>query len=164
MHWDGLRWQLTPFPPVTNPFRDESLQAVAALSPRDVWAVGAYKTSNRSGDGPVAYHWNGTSWRRVAVPNQPGAARYNLGGWPLGAIAAVSPTDIWAVPQAGHALHWDGRSWQVITSPGPPQYSVPVSAASAVSTRDIWAVGPDSLTAYHWNGQRWSAVSIAPAG
>jgi hypothetical protein len=164
LHWDGTRWQITPLPPVTNPFRVESLQAVAALSPHNVWAVGAYKTFNRSGGGPVAYHWDGTVWQRVAVPNEPGAAHDDLGGWPLGALAAVSPTDIWALNQAAHALHWDGRGWHIIASPGSPQYGVLVSAASAVSTSDVWAVGPYSLTASHWDGQRWSPVSIAPAG
>ena len=36
--------------------------------------------------------------------------------------------------------------------------------ASVLSTSDIWAVGPNSLTASHWDGHHWDPVSIASAG
>jgi hypothetical protein len=47
------------------------VSAVAALSPTNVWAVGAGPGS--SGDIPAALieHWNGTSWSIVSTPSGP---------------------------------------------------------------------------------------------
>src|SRR5262249_19248287 len=65
--WDGLSWQ-----PVDTPGlpagRDAVLTGVGASSPRDVWAVGSIS----QGDGPdhaLILHWNGTSWKRMTVPD-----------------------------------------------------------------------------------------------
>ena len=44
----------------------QNLNAVAARSATDVWAVGA--TSQSDDSQPLAVHWNGRSWTRVPTP------------------------------------------------------------------------------------------------
>src|SRR5205823_4438262 len=59
------------------------------------------------------------SWAVAASPNPSGSLQYLFG------IAAVSPTDIWAVgvydptPSSSWTLilHWDGNQWSQISSP-----------------------------------------------
>jgi hypothetical protein len=60
-HWDGTRWRI-----VASPRKRRNtiaaLSAVAAIVPRDVWAVGEvlYET--------VAAHWNGARWGIAPSP------------------------------------------------------------------------------------------------
>ncbi|HEY0071062.1 MAG TPA: S-layer homology domain-containing protein, partial [Chloroflexia bacterium] len=85
-HWDGTTWDLGPFTSV-----HAGLSEVDATGPDDVWVVG---TRNYNNDiqgfhesGSVILHWNGTRWEDMSHPVQ----EY------LAGVAAVSPTDIWAV-------------------------------------------------------------------
>jgi hypothetical protein len=155
-----------------------SFYGVTALSSRDAWAVG-YSGAN----GPVALtlaeHWNGSSWTVVPTPSPGGSSATSL----LYDVAAVSPTDIWAVgtyldSPAQDALqtlveHWNGTSWTVVPSPDPygNTYDAMLWGVSAVSARDIWAVGegnppgpesgvegPPQGLIEHWNGTSWTVV------
>jgi hypothetical protein len=67
---------------------------VAVVSQRDAWAVGSY-VSSPSVDKPLALvlHWNGSSWRQVAVPH------YGPKGSPdlLTAVSASSSGNVIAV-------------------------------------------------------------------
>jgi hypothetical protein len=61
-HWDGTRWRIVASPRGRlNPIA--ALSAVAAIAPRDAWAVGnvLYET--------VAAHWNGIRWGIAPTPN-----------------------------------------------------------------------------------------------
>jgi hypothetical protein len=61
-HWDGTRWRIVASPRGRlNPIA--ALSAVAAIAPRDAWAVGnvLYET--------VAAHWNGVRWGIAPIPN-----------------------------------------------------------------------------------------------
>jgi hypothetical protein len=168
MHWDGVHWQHAPLPPQADAQRLERLDAVAALSARDVWAVGTFNASGTGGGGgpgPLAFHWDGARWRAVPVPNDPDAAHSEgLQGWELHAIAAISPVDIWAMGPPSHAAHWNGHVWRAFALTGPSLSEPAISAVSAESTRDVWAVGLGTVLADHWDGHRWTAVSTAPAG
>src|SRR5215472_15425069 len=64
------------------------LLALAAVSTNDVWSAGlSYPTEG--GEQPLIEHWNGTSWTVVPAPTLPTRHKIN-------AIAAASPTNIWA--------------------------------------------------------------------
>jgi hypothetical protein len=63
-------------------------------------------------------------------------------------IAAVSTSDVWAVGDyspAGQNLvvQWNGTGWNVVPSPYPQGTVSGLSAISADSADDIWAVGSD---------------------
>jgi S-layer homology domain len=57
---------------------------VTALSPSDIWAVGANGQT-------LTEHWNGSSWSVVSSPS-PGSS-YNY----LNGVTAISSSDVWAV-------------------------------------------------------------------
>jgi hypothetical protein len=120
--------------------------AVAAVSPTDVWAVG-YSEGGTVGatDAPLIEHFDGQSWK--IVPSvYPAPSPFNV----LYGIAALSPTNIWAVGYAnensqgknGQALieHWDGTRWTLVSSPSAGNATLLYSVA-AVSSTNIWAVG-----------------------
>jgi hypothetical protein len=99
----------------------------------------------------------------------------------LGSVAAISPRAAWAVgsrPDAEGfpvtlAERWNGTGWAVVPTPDPPAPLPPspadvLDAVTAVSASDAWAVGGAGEMsgqmaaglAEHWNGSRWTAVSV----
>jgi hypothetical protein len=131
------------------------LNAVAAASGSDAWAVG--------GNGKaLTLHWNGKAWTRVATPSISNASLYG--------VAAVSSSDAWAVgtgTASGRTLilHWNGSRWSRVSSPG-PEDSI-LYGISAVSAADAWAVGTiyrhgaasTRTLIVHWNGTSWRQVA-----
>jgi hypothetical protein len=80
-------WSIVPSP---NPGRNSYLYGVAAVSARNVWAVGDY--DNASGvQQTLIEHWNGARWRVIPSPSPGTIANF------LSALAVVSATDHWAV-------------------------------------------------------------------
>ena len=156
-HWNGTAWSAVASP---NGPHGGFLYAVAALSPRNAWAVG---------EGPLIEHWNGIRWSVVASPqvtnDQRDPAR-------LTGIAAISPTNIWAVGnsfRAGNLTlieHWNGQKWSVV--PGPGSGALQLTSIAALPAGAMWAVGVrgralDRAASEHWNGSRW-ARTTAPGG
>lgn len=155
-----------------NPGKLNELNAVAAISPSDAWAVGSYCIAHCSFTQPQTYrsmilHWNGARWARVASPN-PGTFDQ------LAGVAAVSATDIWAAgiysSKAGTeplVLHWNGSAWRrvTVTAAGPDVFNV--NAVSASGSDDVWiAADADANRNFvlHWNGQTWSRMNVASPG
>jgi hypothetical protein len=166
-HWDGTNWSVVPSPNVGS--EENVLQAVAAVSATDIWAVG------RAGADPntvtLTEHWDGISWSIVPSPN-PGPHQNRL--W---AVAAVGPNDVWAVgdsgislePQLTLILHWNGSQWQPSASPNGPPPANGLSGIAVVSATDIWAVGltcciqgVDFTLTEHWDGTSWSIIPSQP--
>jgi hypothetical protein len=87
-HWDGTKWTVVhvPFPPNTmgNP-----LFSVSGSGSTDVWAVGVSVAFDANYE-PLSVHWDGSTWRRVRVPD-PGDDASLL------SVDAVSATDAWTV-------------------------------------------------------------------
>lgn len=83
-------WKIIPNP-TPDSSTSSSFRSIAAVSSKDVWAVGYYVDSQTQKYRTLIEHWNGTRWSVVKSPN-PGAA-YNI----LNGVTAISATDIWAV-------------------------------------------------------------------
>ncbi len=148
-----------------------SLNAVAAISANDAWAVGYYSASHNEGQGEktLIEHWNGSSWSVVKSPN---AA---LDSSVLTGIAALASNNVWAVGYAASNSnksntsvsqtlieHWNGFSWMIINSPDPGPQSQ-LYAVAALAEENIWAVGsyggnPAQTLVEHWNGSSWTVV------
>lgn len=100
---------------------------VAAVSARDVWAVGSAGTGTAGQ--PLAAHWNGTNWQVVAGLTPPAHASPFFGygsGAALVAVAALNAQDLWAVGSAPTAagtrpliMQWTGGRWHTVASPHP---------------------------------------------
>jgi hypothetical protein len=159
-HWDGTRWSLVRAPVATWNYNE--LSAVSATSSTDAWSVG-YRLVGPYLEQTFVVHWDGVRWRIVPSPNV-GSGSNSLSG-----VAAISPTDVWAVGQGdspdinnGRVLiqHWDGTSWSVVRSPNTGTRLSQLTAISALSSTDIWAVGMrgHSTLVEHWDGVAWSIV------
>jgi hypothetical protein len=167
--------QDTPSP---NP-RGNTLNAVAAASTSDAWAVGFQNSNNLNDSRTLTQHWNGSAWTTVFSPN-PGIASSltcaNLNsGNVLTAVAAVSSNDVWAVGYfftctsllKPMAMHWNGAQWSVVPTPKlNTNDNAAFNSIVALAANDIYAVGyqPASNGAVltlieHWNGVAWSVVS-----
>ncbi len=161
MHWDGAAWTIIPTPLSSG----SSVDAVAAISTNDVWAVG-YDVSSQDFSNATTYamHWDGTSWSTVPSPN--GALPFNL----LHGRAGASANDVWAVGSSSDsttgdsqtlAMHWDGTGWTVISTAsltGPSAFT----AAVTLSTNNVWAVGSTNGQALieRWNGRTWTIAAL----
>src|SRR5918999_63116 len=89
-------------------------------------------------------------------------------------VATLSSDDAWAVgsffdaeAQADRSLiqHWDGRAWRIAPAPTVGTGYESLWGVSAVSPRDVWAVGrswerfgPERSMILRWNGRRWRVV------
>ena len=164
-HWDGAAWTVVPSPNVAG--FSNVLGAIRAVSPTDIWAVGA--SSATGTQQTLVLHWDGHTWAQVASPS-PGTMAA------LSAVRTVSATDAWAVGFFAKGtrdrpliLHWDGQKWTQVASPHPGVEGV-LAGVAAVSATNAWAVGTffngsaeRSLT-LHWNGQKWAQVASPNPG
>ena len=152
----------------SGPF--SGLTGVAALSARDVWAIG----------GLFALHWDGTEWSKRALPDLDQGL-----GWRLDTVGAVAPSDVWfgglvaISPFYSDVLmvRWNGSEWDRTDAihlreqevwPFNPRNGAP-DAVLALSADDVWAVGvadgfsPATTTvglAVHWDGSEWTEVDV----
>lgn len=152
-HWDGKKWSVVSSPYI--PYGAE-LNAVVAISAKDVWAVG------EGNDESLTEHWDGKQWSYVSD-----IAR---GPTILQSVAASGPDDVWATGEFGDpnpnvfAEHWNGSEWsysQVVDNFARSSFSGVV----ALSPNNAWAVGYEAPSysnnvlqtlIEHWNGSRWS--------
>jgi hypothetical protein len=112
---------------------------IVALSTSDVWAV-----TNRIVNGGTyrlaILHFDGTSWKRVQVPD------VQVSDYGLFQMAEAGPADVWAVGTeccgSGKTLtlNWSGGSWVRIASPNVRGEPIELNAV-AVVPGSVWTVG-----------------------
>jgi hypothetical protein len=170
-HWNGTSWTVSSLRS-----GDAFLLAVAADATNDVWAVG-FEGPENDDSGTLVLHYNGSTWESLPSPN------VGRGANQLNAVAALSPSDVWAVgfstpvapPQEAATLnlieHYDGTSWSVIPSPNRGPTSIFESnrllGVTAISANNVWAYGSyfaadgsghQKTLLMNWNGSTWSIV------
>ena len=173
-HWDGTSWTDVQVPRPAG--RQATLSGVDDLSPTDAWAVGQSSSASDLNARTLIEHWDGTSWSIIPSPNPatgiPGDEDV------LTAIGGTGRNDLWAAgwetDQSTQTIfllfeHWDGTSWSAMPSPTPIRSAQFASSITAVSSKNVWAVGVDETgqrrtLAAHWNGQAWSIVPTPNVG
>jgi len=163
-HWDGATWSIIPTPNPPGQIAGPSLNAVAAVSTNDVWAVGGAGIHGYPG-AAVLEHWDGIAWSLAAAP----AATQTWSSSSRFGVAAVAGNDVWAAGDFD-SFHWDGSSWAVV---GGAQTT---EAATAAGPTDVWTVGSYTYSdgdytygpftlAYRWNGSSWvQSATVSPTG
>ena len=159
-HWDGLSWIVQRSPVQNN---NAQLTGVSAISSSEAWAVGYQGIVPQHG---LIEYWNGSSWKvsRAPAPRTAVLAFF--------AVSAAGGRSAWAVGYVTYFIgnnhkfapralieHWNGHSWKVQPSPSPAHAYMELTAVSALSTTNAWAVGytfPGSGFPYrtfieHWN-------------
>ncbi|MBV9380591.1 MAG: hypothetical protein JO242_07975, partial [Streptosporangiaceae bacterium] len=174
-HWNGTSWTVVRTPNTGPNF--SSFYGLAA-SGGEAWAVGV-RLNARYQDRALIDVWKGGKWS-IADSPQPGSVRDMLF-----AASALSPSDVWVVGDREGAdnkfetlaEHWNGHRWSVVATPDPGSSGNHLYAVDAVSPDNVWAVGqqlgsglpdqglpdqglPNQGLAEHWNGHRWSVVSL----
>ncbi|MGB8345059.1 MAG: hypothetical protein WCD86_09250, partial [Ktedonobacteraceae bacterium] len=166
-------WSQWHIVPGSNAGPQNELTAIAALSGKDVWAVGDYHAPAPSLSKTLTEHWNGTRWRVVSSPNV-GVADHLYG------VAMVASDDVWAVGNSFNShdvgftliLHWNGTNWRVVKSPGAgAPNGTTLYAATAITANNVWAVGQRlngqgifQTLIEHWNGTSWSTITSPNLG
>jgi len=154
-HYDGTAWHSVPSPTVGAA---DQLNAVAALAPNDVWAVGSSIAVEHDPTLTLIEHYDGNKWSAVPSPNVgPNSANQSNR---LFGITAVSPTDIWAFGSyfaangSGHQmtllLHWDGSAGTMAPSPNPTKgdFLDDVLFGGVVTAPgSVWIVGSEDTAA-----------------
>ena len=140
----------------------DELDAVAAVTPNDVWAVGLSQDIMYDEMSPLFEHWDGHAWS-VASYAANGVSGSNFVG-----VTAISKHDVWAVGSNGGAAvtaHWDGATWQLAFAPTPADGNyASFKSVSATAADDVWAVGLYISGGFwhtlieHWDGSAWSIV------
>lgn len=155
---------------------DNTYGAVAAVSPRDVWAAGNFlpdtAASNQDATLATAAHFDGSRWTQTPVPDS--GPNFNT----LFGVAAIAGR-AWAVGVAlddsyhAHSLieAWDGSSWRVAAAPWLDTQRDILYSAAAMSAADVWAVGEQQdgsgtfgTLIEHWDGRKWSVVPSPDPG
>jgi hypothetical protein len=159
---DG-KWHKIPAVDAVTAANDyNSLNAIAALSATDVWAVGNFHRFSDAADKTLVERWDGTQWKLVPTPNT--SSQTNI----LAGVAVVGSDDAWAV---GYFVehdsyqtlleHWDGKTWRITPS---GTHKGLLSAVVRVAKDDVWAVGSTDYVGNglieHWDGKAWTETTL----
>jgi Carboxypeptidase regulatory-like domain len=159
MRWNGSTFSIVRSPNVRN--RANVLEDVDGTGSSDVWAVG-HEDSITFGDRKtLILRWDGSRWRRIPSPSPGSETDQSI----LTGVAAISPTDAWAVgtfrttdpaDAASLTLHWNGTAWTSF----PNNCGTSLREVFALSATNVWAVGGSSTC--RWNGTTWTSIPAAP--
>lgn len=137
-HYDGRSWTIVRSPDIGT--GDNYLSGIAALGPRNVWAVGRARVGSRFV--PLALHWNGRAWSARTLP----AA--GTGDNVLNGVTAAAG-GLWAVGSAAGARgvqrtlteRYAGGRWHIAASPNANRADNILYAATVTGGGQVWAVG-----------------------
>ncbi len=144
VRWNGAGYDT--FPALT----DATLFGVWGTGPDDVWAVGG--TPSGAGDDDVLLRFDGSSWRKVEIPEPRGAAYYKLWG--------TGPDDVWICGQGGLVLHVTDQGFRWYQGPIPTTlFTVSGNAAG-----EVWVVGGAPVQLLTLDRQADAFVAVEPPG
>lgn len=173
----GGAWSEVPLPALPAG-SDVQVYGIDAASPHSGFIVGDFDDEI---GGLLTERRNGSTWEVVPAPVPPGTI-----GAALLDVDEIAPGNAWAVgyaqildgsipdPEGGPSeqldhyepvvRHWDGTAWQSVAMPAIAE-SWYLLSMTAVSARDIWAVGRTAdldPVLVHYDGTAWSAVTVPP--
>jgi len=151
--WNGASWQSLAVPGASS-FALSPFPVVAASSATNVWIFGWLTNGSEK-----ILRWNG-SWHTVPLPPD-GAADSPV---------VFSSTDVWVIggqwiSRSGSCSttlwNWTGAKWTTHT------VGFCATGLSGTWAKNVWATGTETLpvtkariSAAHWNGTRWNAVTM----
>ena len=142
-HWNGLRWGATALPDLGLPASDlrwASINGLADVGPRDVWADITSNGTSANQPGTILLHWNGEAWSPVAFPysgsaSSPVASDGQGGIWLVTADDGGDGTIAWFD-------HYAGGRWTRSRVPSGEGEQPEVSYLSPIpGTRSLLAAG-----------------------
>lgn len=146
VHWDGRRWRrLVRELPERS--RSLTLTKVSASTPANVWI----NAEDYEGSDSGLLRFDGRRWSFLPIETDETD--------PYQEVLALGDEEAWAFGERW-AQHFDGRTWG--------RYETPITtlAATALSPRDIWAVGTvadgwsSEPAAAHYDGRGWQRTPL----
>lgn len=151
---------------------DAWIEAMAATSSTDIWAVGTMFPDDSEYGGKLCLHWDGNSWKKVTIPEFGTSATW------IYSAATPSQGELWIAGDTINAA--DDQSWSCIVAqykngkwtsallPAPtPNDGAYLNAMTIDASGTVWAAG--SITAnsvniplvFHLNGGTWQISDIS---
>jgi hypothetical protein len=180
VRWSGRSWRQVgatlQVPGGAGSGNDLTVTSVAILSRTDVW-VGGFESFLISfkppvtGDAPLAYHWNGHTWKTVTIP----LTKPNT----LGSVARIRVVNghLWAVGSqslfAGSAepllAELRRGAWRALPVAPPIPFPSVLTDVAADGRGGMWVSGnivsgPALGVLERWNGTRWVSGGLLPPG
>jgi hypothetical protein len=155
--------------------RGDTLNAIAARTARDIWAVGYRQRSVHAPRRTLIEHWNGTAWHIVPSPDTGSGDNFLFG------VTTVTAASAWAVGSGlastgtrtvALAERWNGSAWVIVPATSPGADYTSLAGVVATGPASAWAVGsqravagrPFRTLAERWNGRSWRTVRTASPG
>jgi hypothetical protein len=143
-----------------------SLDAVAAVSRHEIWAVGGGAGQQSR---PVVVHWDGLALQTTRLPWHSAtlsgvAARSASDVWTVGSVKVVAGARRWWFRPL--LVHWDGRIWHRI-NPAVLTADDSLNTVAESPSGDVWIAGEsrqDHPFLLHRHGSVWRRVRPGPAG
>jgi len=183
LRWNGHSFKsIAPLPAPTSsqPLSDEIhvFSATRFGSDTEGWSLAQreqYVDDSAQGLDPASTMWHWHDGRWTLTPAAVSADPEHYQGEQHLDVVSVSADDAWVVGQFGFLAsygalveHWDGSHWSFVQNPAAAQPGAALTAISAVSPTNIWAVGDqaDADTGHavplveHWDGLAWTVVPV----
>lgn len=148
-----------------------TIRAAAGSGPDDIYLVGEpglvhvdVPHPGRMADQTVVLHFDGTSWRRIDPPGEPGTMR-------LYDMEVLGPEAVFAFGTRSdderpvyHVLRYDGDDWSPVPVPEPKGALVASwsDGTEIVAVRSVVGVAPH--TGVRYDGETWSTIDIPGDG
>ena len=108
-HFNGTRWSLTRAPDLGPNYPINTLNAVLAISPGNVWAIGQSATGNTTLPfATLVEHFNGTNWTVQPAPSLSGQSVLSFDG-----LVTTGSGTLWSV---GSRNPNGTTFWQTLTA------------------------------------------------
>jgi hypothetical protein len=173
----GASWVIAPVVQGEGVAAATSLSGVSCPSRRDCTAVGSTSSQLTSDDRwtndiPVAFRWNGNSWRREQFTFGKAGLLFAV-SCPVKSFCAVTGFKYDHYPPTDRPLVrvWDGQTWRATKAPAAPTTNgTRLNAVSCTSPRFCLAAGNgdgNSATVpvvETWNGSSWAPSLLAHDG
>lgn len=139
------------------------LVATGASDAFSSWKCQGCARSNRRDN--FVEHWNGRSWRRIALPAALNYPRFLI------ALGASSATNLWTFTSTAKAGVWNGHTWTVKALPTwvlrPTRVGEPFGQTSVFAPGNVWVFSIGAITqptlAAHFVKGTWHRVSLPGA-
>jgi len=136
-HWDGSSWSIVPTPNISN---DDGFDAIAAIAPSRVYAVGDFVGSSNFES--LAEFWNGSTWSIQSSPNR-GFKTFISGIAGSRMEGAIAVGEYFSTNFAQtFAMKITPRGWTIVQSADVGPYDSFFNGAGAIpGTADVWGAG-----------------------
>ena len=159
-HWDGTIWSASVLPTLSDG-TSPTLSAVSCGGSSDCWAVGYYLPNSQPSEWPLAVHWNGTAWSRVAAPVPDSLDIF----WGVDCVSASYCLAVGEGSSDPLVERWNGSSWNAISV---VQSQGQFDAVTCTASSACWAVGGFNTNGgaslvMRWNGSAFTRVTTPSA-